>query len=147
MPKLQTIITLICFTIVAKSQSLQKEFESKRWYVTGTFFNQNPLVFKSSEFKDNDGDVVFIKGNVIKWHGITRESSFDSQGNEIGPGIEYTDSTFTYTFKKDLVKLLRYLPATKEDAEVKFYLYYKIETLEDKKVYQFKHITSEEFNK
>ncbi len=147
MPKLKVIIALICFSLVAQSQSLQKEFESKKWYVTGTFFDQNPLVLKSVDFKDKDSDIEFIKGRLIKWHEITKESSFDMEGNEVGPGIEHTDTTFTYTFKNNMIKLMRYLPAVpKHHDEIRFYLYYKIETLEDKKVYQLNHITYEEFN-
>lgn len=144
--KLLLSITFV-LGLTAHSQSLQKEFESKKWYVSGTFFNQEPLFFKSEKNKDQDADVELLKGRMVKWHGITRESSFDEQGNEIGPGIEYTDTTFTYTFKNNMVKMMRFVPADKNNAEIKFYVYYKIEALEEKKSYKLSHITYEEFNK
>lgn len=143
-------ILIFCFLSilsVSKAQDLKKEMEGKKWYVQGTCFDYLPLVLSSVNSDKTDWDLIFMKDGRVLWHEITKYSSFDENGNEVGPGIEFTDTTFTYTFKNNLIKMYRHLDGDKQHKEVNFYVYYKIELMEDKKSYQFSHITREEFNK
>lgn len=142
------IFCLLSILSMSKAQDLKKEFMGKTWYVTGSLWNDKPLQLTTTKIPSPDYDFIFLPSGTLKKHEITKESSFDEDGNEIGPGLEFIDSTFTYTFKKGQVELHRFLPKQrKDDVEVNFSYYYKIEVLPDNKGYQFSHITREEFNK
>lgn len=144
------ILLLLLFSLLnsSKAQDYKKEFIGKTWYVTGSLWNQQPLQLTTTKLPSPDYDFVFLPKGTLKKHEITKESTFDENGNEHGPGLEFTDSTFTYTFKKNYVELHRFLPKRKkDDEEVNFSFYYKIDVLPDKKGYQFTHVTREEFKK
>jgi hypothetical protein len=124
---------------------MKKELQGQPWYVSGRLYSKKPLLLAIDSKSGYDWSAKFMANGKLVMEETTKESSFDANGKEIGPGLHYTDSTITYELKKDLVKIDYSIPATKDSKGMTRISFYKINRLADKKGYELVPIAASEF--
>jgi hypothetical protein len=130
-------------TIKVVSQDFSTLLQSKKWYITGHFYEKKNLIATSDNKTNYDWDGEFLSSGKIIWHEITKESSFDNEGNEIAPGKEVTDKTYSYIVKKNLLQVSRFIPKDDGTPAVDVKYYYKIK--EAKNGLELVPVSAEEF--
>lgn len=140
-----TLLLTLVFFFNANSQNMKKQLQGKTWYVAGRLYIKKSLMLSTDPKSNYDWSTKFLTNGKVFMEETTKESSFDANGNEIGPGLHYIDTTYKYEFKKDLIKIDYSLPAAHDEKPLTRISYYKIKELAGKKGYELTPIAETEF--
>ncbi|MGZ3885453.1 MAG: hypothetical protein ACXVPQ_03165 [Bacteroidia bacterium] len=121
------LLLFIGCALTIKSQT-RKTLQSMPWYCVGDPAFHKHILMTSSEHSKYDAEVLFLKSGKLS--------------RKISGSV---DSSFTYEYKRAMIRVDRSLsPDTKDPEKVS---YYKLNTLEHGKNYELIPISEAEFNK
>lgn len=138
------LLFLFVIPFVISAQKPEQALRKGTWYVTGQFYLKEPLHIAADSTGGYDWKIQFLKSGKLIEEGVTKESWFDANGNEIAPGYHYKNSSYTYLFKNDLLKIDYSGQACNGSATCRL-AFYRIRELAGHKGYDLECISEEEF--
>jgi hypothetical protein len=146
MKKVNFILLFFCsFLSNIQSQNFKTQLQNKNWYVVGRLYTGQPLQLAGSSKVNFDWSTKFLSNGKLFIEETTKESVFDENGNEIGPGFHYIDTSYTYAFRKDRIKIDYSWRATAKEKAITRIAYYKIQSSGDKTGFEFIPIKKNEY--
>jgi len=100
MKKLITI-TLALLGINGFSQDMNKMLQGGKWYLKN---DGKKMVYSKKQAEKNQSTNRFLANGRMIYCGITKESSFDANGNEVVSEGFRCDSVWTYQVKNNMLK-------------------------------------------